>query len=68
MYEEHHYSRFDMKPGITGLWQVSGRNKITSFDEMVAMDATYLSEWSLLRDLAILVKTIPVVISMRGAH
>ena len=66
-YEEHNYSRFDMRPGITGPWQVSGRNNITSFDEIIALETAYLSKWSLTRDLVIMLKTIPVVLSMRGA-
>lgn len=66
-YDEPHYRRFDMPPGITGLWQVSGRSNITSFDEIIALDTAYLSNWSLTRDLTILLKTIPAVLSMRGA-
>lgn len=66
-YEEHHYSRFDMRPGITGLWQTSGRSDVTSFDAIIALDAEYLNNWSLTKDFVILLKTIPVVLSMRGA-
>ncbi len=66
-YEEHNYSRFDMKPGITGPWQVSGRSGITSFDHIIALETAYLTDWSLTRDLAILLKTVPAVLSMRGA-
>ena len=66
-YEEHHYTRFDMKPGITGPWQVSGRNRITSFDEIIALETEYLTDWSLLKDFTILMKTVPTVLSMNGA-
>jgi lipopolysaccharide/colanic/teichoic acid biosynthesis glycosyltransferase len=66
-YEEHNYKRFDMKPGITGPWQVSGRSTITNFDEIVALETHYLPEWSLLKDLIILLRTVPAVISMRRA-
>ena len=66
-YEEHNYTRFDMKPGITGPWQVSGRNRITSFDEIVALETEYLTDWSLLKDFTILMKTVPTVLSMNGA-
>lgn len=66
-YEDNHYGRFDMKPGITGPWQVSGRNDITSFDEIIALDTEYLAGWSLMRDVKILFKTIPAVLSQRGA-
>jgi lipopolysaccharide/colanic/teichoic acid biosynthesis glycosyltransferase len=66
-YEENNYSRFDMKPGITGPWQVSGRSRITSFDHIIALETAYLTDWSLSRDVAILLRTIPAVVSMRGA-
>jgi len=66
-YEEHNYTRFDMKPGITGPWQVSGRNRITSFDQIVALETEYLTDWSLLKDFSILMKTVPTVLSMNGA-
>jgi exopolysaccharide biosynthesis polyprenyl glycosylphosphotransferase len=66
-YEEYNYTRFDMKPGITGPWQVSGRNRITSFDEVITLETDYLSDWSLLKDFAILMKTVPAVLSMEGA-
>jgi len=67
MYEEHNYTRFDMKPGITGPWQVSGRNAVTNFDEIIAMETEYLTDWSLLKDFSILLKTVPAVLSMKGA-
>lgn len=68
LYEEHHYTRFDMKPGMTGPWQVSGRNAITDFEEVIRLETAYMREWAIWKDLAILVKTIPVVFTMRGAH
>jgi exopolysaccharide biosynthesis polyprenyl glycosylphosphotransferase len=68
LYEEHHYTRFDMKPGITGPWQVSGRNAITDFEEVIRLETAYMREWSIWKDLAILLKTIPVVFTMRDAH
>lgn len=68
LYEEHHYTRFDMKPGMTGPWQVSGRNAITDFEEVIRLETAYMREWALWKDLAILLKTIPVVFTMRGAH
>jgi len=67
LYEENNYSRFDMKPGITGPWQVAGRNAITSFDDIVAIETAYLADWSFGRALQFLVKTVPTVLSMRGA-
>jgi exopolysaccharide biosynthesis polyprenyl glycosylphosphotransferase len=68
LYEEHHYTRFDMKPGMTGPWQVSGRNTITDFEEVIRLETAYMREWAIWKDLAILLKTIPVVFTMRGAH
>jgi lipopolysaccharide/colanic/teichoic acid biosynthesis glycosyltransferase len=67
MYEKHHYARFDVKPGITGPWQVGGRNGVTDFEKIVALETEYVRNWSLLRDVAIILKTIPVVLRMRGA-
>lgn len=62
-----HRRRLSMKPGITGPWQVSGRNLI-DFEEWMKLELRYVDDWSLTRDLAILLKTIPAVISSRGAH
>jgi exopolysaccharide biosynthesis polyprenyl glycosylphosphotransferase len=59
--------RLSMKPGITGLWQVSGRSDI-DFDEWMALDLRYIDEWSLGFDLGILLRTIPVVLLGRGAR
>jgi lipopolysaccharide/colanic/teichoic acid biosynthesis glycosyltransferase len=64
-YPEAYLSRFDVKPGLTGLWQVSGRNQRT-YEEMVNFDLQYARESSLLLDLRILVKTIPVVLGRQG--
>jgi len=60
--------RLSMKPGITGLWQVSGRNQITFFDEWVNLDLKYIDNWSLLLDVKIFFKTIIVVFGAKGAH
>jgi exopolysaccharide biosynthesis polyprenyl glycosylphosphotransferase len=68
LYEEHHYTRFDMKPGMTGPWQVSGRNRITDFDEVLQLECSYLRQWSIWKDIEILVRTIPEVLKMKGAH
>ena len=66
-YEPHHKSRLAMKPGITGLWQVSGRNDITDFEEVVRLDNEYIRNWSLLLDVKILGKTVMVVFGKDGA-
>jgi exopolysaccharide biosynthesis polyprenyl glycosylphosphotransferase len=62
-----HARRLDLRPGITGLWQVSGRSDLP-FQEMVRFDYQYVSGWSLARDIEILLATIPVVLSGRGAY
>jgi exopolysaccharide biosynthesis polyprenyl glycosylphosphotransferase len=67
LYEEHHYTRFDVKPGMTGPWQVSGRNLITDFEEVIRLETDYIREWTLWKDLGILLKTVPAVLYMRGA-
>jgi exopolysaccharide biosynthesis polyprenyl glycosylphosphotransferase len=68
LYHELHYSRFDMKPGITGPWQVAGRNRITDFEEIVQLESAYMGQWSIWRDFEILFRTIPAVLRMDGAH
>jgi len=68
LYERHHYARFSVIPGITGPWQVAGRNGITDFEQVVKIETEYIRTWSLARDLAILARTIPVVLGRRGAH
>jgi exopolysaccharide biosynthesis polyprenyl glycosylphosphotransferase len=68
LYEEHHYTRFDVKPGITGPWQVNGRNTITDFEKVIRLETDYIREWTIWKDLGLLLRTIPVVLNMRGAH
>jgi|HubBroStandDraft_6_1064221.scaffolds.fasta_scaffold20146_2 exopolysaccharide biosynthesis polyprenyl glycosylphosphotransferase len=65
--EEWHRKRYLVLPGITGLWQVSGRAEL-DFDDLVHLDFLYLEHWSLAVDLTILLKTIPAVLSRRGAY
>ncbi len=66
-YDEHHFSRLGAKPGITGLWQVSGRSDLVDFEEVVRLDREYIDRWSLLLDLRILARTVPAVLRRRGA-
>ncbi|MBM3187685.1 MAG: sugar transferase [Chloroflexi bacterium] len=66
-YEPWHLRRLEVSPGITGLWQVSGRSNLT-FDEMVLLDIYYIENWSPTLDLRILLKTIPTVILRSGAY
>jgi lipopolysaccharide/colanic/teichoic acid biosynthesis glycosyltransferase len=67
LYEDHHYHRLDMKPGITGPWQVGGRNRITDFEEVVRLEQSYIRHWSIWKDVAILARTIPAVVRFDGA-
>lgn len=66
-YQNYHMRRLSIKPGITGLWQVSGRNQITDFDEVVKLDLQYIDRWSLLLDIRIIFQTIGVVFTGSGA-
>ena len=66
-YERWQRRRLSMKPGITGLWQVSGRAGLDDFNRWIALDLAYIDQWSLWLDLKILLKTIPAVLSTRGA-
>ena len=67
-YESHHKRRLSMKPGITGLWQVSGRSNIEDFEEVVKLDTRYIDNWTIWQDLKILLKTVWVVFAGRGAE
>lgn len=62
-----HRRRLSMKPGLTCIWQIRGRNKVTDFGDWVRMDLEYIDNWSLLLDLYILLQTIPVVLFWKGA-
>lgn len=57
-YELHHRARLAIKPGITGMWQVSGRSEITDFEEVVKLDTEYISEWNVGMDIKLLWKTV----------
>jgi exopolysaccharide biosynthesis polyprenyl glycosylphosphotransferase len=66
-YRPEHLKRISAKPGITGMWQVSGRNKIKDFDQIVELDCQYLDHWRFSEDLKIIFKTIFVVLQRKGA-
>jgi len=66
-YENWHRKRISIKPGITGLWQVSGRNQITDFDEVARYDIQYIENWSLWLDIKILFRTLKVVFIRSGS-
>lgn len=67
-YDLKHRVRMSIKPGITGLWQISGRSKITDFDEVVRLDSEYIQNWDLGSDIKIILKTIVVVLKRDGAE
>ena len=66
-YKRHHMSRLAMKPGLTGMWQVSGRSEITDFEEIVRLDNEYIRNFSIGLDIKIFFKTIGAVIGMKGS-
>ncbi|KMQ52085.1 Undecaprenyl-phosphate galactosephosphotransferase [Chitinispirillum alkaliphilum] len=66
-YQKWHHRRISIRPGITGLWQVSGRNKITDFDEIVKLDLKYIDNWSIWLDVKIIFKTILVLFERDSA-
>ena len=66
-YEPHHKARLAFRPGLTGLWQVSGRNRIDEFEEIVRLDTEYIKNWSLREDLMIILKTFVVVFKRKGS-
>jgi len=65
-YKTWHRKRLDVKPGLTGLWQVSGRYRL-SFDQMVKLDIYYIENWSLWLDLKIILKTLPALVMKEEA-
>lgn len=67
LYELHHRARLAIKPGITGMWQVSGRSDITDFEEVVRLDKEYITDWNIGLDIKILFKTILVVFKKDGS-
>jgi lipopolysaccharide/colanic/teichoic acid biosynthesis glycosyltransferase len=66
-YEYHHKARLAIKPGLTGLWQVSGRSDIKDFEDVVRLDTKYISNWTLGLDIKILLKTVGVVLTGSGS-
>ncbi|MCG5057683.1 MAG: sugar transferase [Limnoraphis sp. WC205] len=66
-YEEHHWRRLDVRPGITGEWQANGRSSIDDFEEIVMMDINYQRKWSVFYDIVLIMKTITAVLNKDGA-
>ena len=67
-YSPHHKRRLSLKPGITGMWQVSGRSDITDFEEVVRLDLKYIDGWSFLLDIKILIMTVASVVTGKGSE
>jgi len=67
LYEPHHKARLAIKPGITGMWQVSGRSDITDFEEVVNLDKEYINNWNIGLDIKILIRTVFLVAKGEGA-
>ena len=67
-YERTHWRRMSIKPGITGMWQVSGRSQITDFDEIVELDTIYIDNWSIWFDFKIMFKTVLSMLQRKGAY
>ncbi len=67
-FSEHHFVRHNVLPGITGLWQVSGRSDIIDFEQVIRLDVSYIESWSLKLDFQILLKTINVIFGKKGAY
>jgi lipopolysaccharide/colanic/teichoic acid biosynthesis glycosyltransferase len=66
-YEQHHWRRLDVKPGITGEWQVHGRSSVKDFEQIVHLDVRYQERWSVIYDLLLILRTVQVVFTGRGA-
>ena len=66
-YNPHHWRRLDVKPGLTGEWQVNGRSTVKNFEDIVDMDLQYQDKWSVTYDLQLILKTILVVVKGSGA-
>jgi lipopolysaccharide/colanic/teichoic acid biosynthesis glycosyltransferase len=66
-YEQHHWERLKVKPGMTREWQVNGRSHIKEFEAIVEMDLNYQRQWSILYDINLILKTIQVVLDRNGA-
>ena len=67
-YDAWHKSRLSMTPGLTGMWQISGRSQIKDFDDVVRLDMEYIDGWNIMKDIKILIKTVVIVLTGRGAE
>jgi lipopolysaccharide/colanic/teichoic acid biosynthesis glycosyltransferase len=67
-YQPHHWKRLQVKPGLTGEWQVNGRSQITDFEEVVSLDLRYQARWTRTYDLVLIARTIRVMLDRNGAY
>lgn len=67
-YQPHHWQRLEVKPGITGEWQVRGRSSVADFEDIVKMDLQYQAKWSVVYDVRLILETILAVLNRRGAY
>ena len=67
-YERDQWRRISIKPGITGMWQVSGRSNVESFEDVVQMDVDYIDNWSIFEDIKIIFRTFLVILHRDGAY
>ncbi len=67
-YKRHHWKRLDVKPGITGEWQVNGRSSVSDFEKIVELDMDYQAKWSIQHDINLIIRTFLVVLDRRGAY
>jgi exopolysaccharide biosynthesis polyprenyl glycosylphosphotransferase len=67
-FADHYFFRYEVLPGITGLWQVSGRSNVVNFDRVIDLDIHYIKNWSIWLDIKILLKSVKVVLSAEGAY
>jgi len=66
-YSDYHWRRMEVGPGMTGLWQVSGRSRLT-FEEMIRLDLFYIENWSVGFDMSVIARTVPAVLFARGSY
>jgi lipopolysaccharide/colanic/teichoic acid biosynthesis glycosyltransferase len=67
-FQTKHFIRQEVLPGITGLWQVSGRSDIDNFDDVIKLDMNYIENWSILLDLRIFLQTFKAILQKSGAY
>jgi lipopolysaccharide/colanic/teichoic acid biosynthesis glycosyltransferase len=68
LYSKHHFQRLQVKPGLTGEWQVRGRSSVKNFEDVVSLDLDYQRKWSIVYDIALIFRTIGVILSRKGAY